>query len=207
MDGAPQTISTNRPRDCRKTTHVTAAREKKKMSTRPEPRVPPVDTLPLDTWARRSYAGALAMELWRDNRLQGHRARSAAIASRTALLPPLPAELWIDVCQWLIETEAVTRIDRYINRHIPSILQRLTVTMDEIHGNADAGHFYQDPETGEIPEAVQIRDYELNRVYGRLMNELECSMDRLYQGSYLFHYARDAYLDLVETIVSAHTIE
>lgn len=170
------------------------------MSTRPEPRAPPVNTQPFETWFNRSYAGALAMELWRGNRLQGYRARSAAIVSRAAGLPPLPVELWIDVCQWLIETDAVKRICRYINIYIPRIIYRMTVTMEEAELNADAGHFYQDPESGEIPEAVQIRDYELHRTYRRLGDELESSMHALYQGVSLFHYARDAYDELEATI-------
>lgn len=170
------------------------------MSTRPEPRSQPVNTLPFDTWIDRPYAGALAMELWHSNRLQGHVSRSGAIVSRTAGLPPLPVELWIDVCQLLIETDAVKRICRYINIHIPRLLYRMRVTVEEAELNADAGHFYQDPESGEIPEAVQIRDYELHRSYRRLRDELEDSMHRLYEGVYLFHYARDAYDELEGTV-------
>lgn len=172
------------------------------MSTRPEPHTPPVNSLPFLTWLTRPYAGALAMELWRSNRLQGLQANSGAIVSYAAGLPRLPTELWVDVCQWLIETDAVKRIWRYINVHIPRTVQRMTVTMMEIERNADAGHFYQDPETGEIPEASQIRDYELHRTYSWLWDGLESSMHTLYQGIFLFHYARDEY-DVLEASVNA----
>jgi len=68
----------------------------------------------IELWARRSYCAAIAVELWRDNQAEGRVARSArAVCHARGLW--LPVELWIEVCQVMVETYRVTKLYRMLN--------------------------------------------------------------------------------------------
>lgn len=141
----------------------------------------------IEEWARRSYCAAMAVELWRDNACEGQVARSARAVCHSGGLW-LPNELWIEICQVLVETFRVAKLHRLLTTDLDAAVK------DVIRNKMEIEY--------AMTEGVEISMlYALQTQRERRKAELLRILEHIHLGCYVLHRERRRFIGELQALM------